>query len=114
MRLVNICAALTGALALIMLALARHAQAVTADTAVLTGGVAQLSAAAACLAVAGRESRLNLIAAALLLLGANIFAGVIYANALSPEHPFRPLAPIGGGLLILGWLTLAFTSPLRR
>jgi uncharacterized membrane protein YgdD (TMEM256/DUF423 family) len=114
MRLVNIFSALTGALALIMLAVLRHGSNVGDYSAVLTGGVTQLSAAAAGLAIAGRSGRLNLIAAAMILIGANIFAGVIYTSALNPAHPFRAFAPIGGGLQILGWLTLAFASAQRR
>jgi uncharacterized membrane protein YgdD (TMEM256/DUF423 family) len=114
MRLVNIFSALTGALAFIMLAVLRHGSNVGDYSAVLTGGLAQLSAAAAGLAIAGRTGRLNIIAAAILLIGANIFAGVIYSSALMPEHPFRAFAPIGGSLLILGWIVLAFASPARR
>lgn len=114
MRLVNIFSALTGALAFIMLAILRHGHAETDYTAILTGGVAQLSAAAVGLAVAGRAGRVNLIGAALMLIGAKIFAGVIYANALAPGHPFGALAPIGGSLLILSWIVLAFASPEKR
>lgn len=114
MRFVNIFSALTGALALIMLAVLRHGYAQADFSAVLTGGLAQLSAAGAGLAIAGRAGRLNLIAIAMILIGANIFAGVIYASAISPDHPLRALAPIGGGLQILGWIVLAFASAARR
>lgn len=114
MRFVNICSALTGAAALIMMAVLRHAYAATQDTAVLTAGIAQLSAAATGLAVAERAGRINLVAIAALLAGANVFAGVIYASAINPTHPFHALAPVGGSLQIIGWVLLAFASPARR
>ncbi|MDX2274053.1 MAG: hypothetical protein NW206_01270 [Hyphomonadaceae bacterium] len=114
MRVVNIVSALTGAFALIMLALLRHAGAGGDMSAVLIGGMLHLSAATAGLTVAGRSGKLNLIAIAMVLVGANIFAGVIYANALAPGHPFHALAPLGGGLQIIGWILLAFASPERR
>jgi len=74
----------------------------------------QLSAAAAGLAVSGREGRLNTIAASMMLIGANIFALVIYLNAVAPGHPLHALAPVGGGLSILSWILLAFASPAKR
>jgi hypothetical protein len=92
MRIINILAALTGALALIRLAVLRHRYAVTADTATLKGGLAQLSAATAGLAIAGRTGRLNIIAVAMILIGANIFAGVIYARS-SPRRARQRQSP---------------------
>lgn len=114
MRLVNMFSALTGASALIALAALRHSAPDADYSAILTAGLMQLSAAAAGLAVAGRTGRLNLIAAATLLIGANIFGAVIYLNATYPAHPFHALAPVGGGLSILSWILLAFAPPTKR
>lgn len=112
MRLVNIFSALTGAVALVMLALLHHRYGAAADfDAVLMAALAQLSTAAAGLAIAGRAGRLNLLGIAMMLAGANIFAGVIYASAIHDTHPFSAFAPIGGGLLIASWVVLAFASP---
>lgn len=110
MRLINIFAGLTGAAAFIALAYFSHSGA-NDPTPITFGALAQLSAASACLAIANRTGRLNTVAGATLLVGANIFAGVIQLNAFVGDHPFHALAPVGGSLTILGWLMLAFTKP---
>jgi len=110
MRVIHILAGLTGAEAFIALAYATHVAG--GDPGPMTmGALAQLSAACAGLALAHRSGRFTLIAAAVLLLGANIFAGVIQMSTLVGDHPFRILAPVGGSLLILGWILAAFTKP---
>lgn len=48
-----------------------------------------------------------------LLIGAIIFAGTLYAMALGVPRWFGAITPIGGTLLILGWLGLAL-SALRK
>jgi uncharacterized membrane protein YgdD (TMEM256/DUF423 family) len=112
MRLIHICAALTGAAAFTLLALAHHAHGGEPNFSfVVMAALAQISAAASGLTIAQHTSRLAAIAAAMILLGANLFAGVIYLSAFYDNHPLHALAPIGGGLLILGWLTLAFSAP---
>ena len=110
MRLLNIFAALTGACAFVALAYHAHSGAGETDP-IIFAALAQLSAAAANLAIANRVGRLNLIGGAVLLAGANIFAGVIQLTAFVGEHPFHALAPVGGSLTILGWLVLAFAKP---
>ena len=81
LRLIHICAALTGAYAFIALAGARHAPGANADfSALIMAALAQISAASAGLAIAQRSGSLNVIGAALILAGANIFASVIYSH----------------------------------
>lgn len=113
MRLLNIFAALSGAVALIMLVMVAHILALTPENAerVQLGAFMQLFAAAAGLAIANRTARLNLIAGAMILAGAAIFAGTLYALAITENRGLVMLAPVGGITLILGWITLAFAKP---
>lgn len=113
MRLLNVFAALSGALALIMLVLVAHALQLAAPDAerVQLAAFIQLTAAAAALAISNRAGRLNLIAGVMILAGAAIFAGTLYALSLTQVRSFVMLAPIGGITLILGWIVLAFTAP---
>ncbi|MFT3728757.1 MAG: DUF423 domain-containing protein [Terricaulis sp.] len=111
MRWLNILAALTGAAALMMLAAAHHLEHDSDFNNVLVAGVAQLAAAAVGVAIANRNGLLNEIAGAIILLGANIFAGEIYFSSFKGDHGFAFLAPIGGALMIGGWVLLAFARP---
>lgn len=119
MRLLNIFAALSGLLALAMLVYAAHSvRAATAEgelaiavERIKIGAFIELGAAAAGLAIANRTGRLNLIAGALILAGAALFAGTMYAIALTDGFALTMLAPIGGITLLLGWIVLAFTKP---
>ena len=43
-------------------------------------------------------------------LGAAIFAGTLYALALGAPRWFGAITPIGGALLISGWVVLAWTA----
>lgn len=116
MRLLNIAAALSGAVALIMLVLVAHALQLTDADAerMQLGAFIQLVAAAAGLAITNRDGRLNLIAGAMILAGAAIFSATLYALALTQDRSFVMFAPVGGITLILGWIALAFTNPRRR
>lgn len=113
MRLLNIFAALSGALALIMLVMVAHFLPLTPENAerIQLGAFIQLFAAAAGLAIANRAARLNVIAGAMILGGAAIFSGTLYALAITESRSFVMLAPVGGITLILGWITLAFAKP---
>lgn len=113
MRLLNICAALSGALALVMLVLAAHALQPSATDAerIHLAAFIQLAAAAAGLAVAGRQGRLNAIAGWFILIGAALFSGTLYAIAIAHTRALVMLAPVGGVALILGWVMLAFARP---
>ncbi len=111
MRVLNIASALSGALALVMLAFAHHALADDPDGGiVLVGAIAQLAAAGAGLAIANRSGRLNLIAGALIVGGAALFAQAIYLGAFH-LYTLHILAPVGGAAMIAGWIMLAFTKP---
>ena len=43
-------------------------------------------------------------------VGSVIFAGTLYAMALGASRWFGAITPIGGSLLIAGWVVLAWTS----
>lgn len=113
MRLLNIFAALSGVLALVMLVLAAHAlQPAPEDLdRIHLAAYLQLSAATAGLAIANRSGRINLTAGAMILLGAAIFSGTLYALAITHSRAFIMLAPVGGITLILGWAALVFAKP---
>jgi uncharacterized membrane protein YgdD (TMEM256/DUF423 family) len=57
-------------------------------------------------AIAGRP----LWPARLWAVGATVFAGTLYAMALGAPRWFGAITPIGGSLLIAGWVVLAWTS----
>ena len=65
-----------------------------------TGGVYQLVHAVAALAIMGFARG----PAIMLLGGAAIFAITLYAMALGAPRWLGAVTPIGGGLLIIGWL----------
>ncbi len=113
MRLLNVFAALSGVIALIMLVIAAHAlQPAPEDLErIKLAAYLQLGAAAAGLAIANRNGRLNLIAGVLILAGAAIFAGTLYTLAITHSHALVMLAPVGGITLILGWAVLIFAKP---
>lgn len=115
MRALNIFAALSGVLALGMLVAAAHPlrdalQPEDLERIKLAAFV-QLGAACAGLAISNREGRLNLAAGGLILAGAAIFAGVLYAISLTQSRAFAMFAPVGGSALIIGWIVLAFARP---
>jgi uncharacterized membrane protein YgdD (TMEM256/DUF423 family) len=112
--MMNICAALSGVLALSMLVAAAHPLRDVLEAAALDrvklGAFVQLGAACAGLAIADRAGRLNAIAGAMILGGAAVFSGALYAISLTGSQSFAMLAPVGGGTLILGWVVLAFAK----
>ncbi|HKR16388.1 DUF423 domain-containing protein [Rhizorhapis sp.] len=69
-----------------------------------TGGIYQLVHAVAALAIAGVARG----PAVLLLLGGAIFALTLYAMAVGAPRWLGAVTPIGGTLLILGWLWSAW------
>lgn len=70
-----------------------------------TGGLYQLIHAVAAIAIMGVARG----AAALLLVGAAIFALTLYAMALGAPKWLGAITPIGGTLMILGWLWAAWS-----
>lgn len=65
-----------------------------------TGGLYQLIHAVAALAIMGAARG----PAIMLLVGAAIFAFTLYAMALGAPRWLGAVTPIGGGLMIIGWL----------
>lgn len=74
-----------------------------------TGGLYQLIHAVAALAITGVTRG----AAALLLAGAAIFAISLYVIALGGPKWLGAITPIGGTLMIAGWLWAAWTFAQR-
>lgn len=70
-----------------------------------TGGFYQLVHAIAVLVVMARAR----IVAILLLAGANIFAITLYLMAIGAPRWLGAITPLGGTLLIVGWLVLAWS-----
>ena len=65
--------------------------------------------------LAGRQgvSRSLVIAAWCMLAGVAIFSGAVYAVALVPDESrrlFGMMAPVGGSLMIAGWIALALAA----
>lgn len=56
------------------------------------------------------QIRLFLIPTVLFLLGSLIFAGCLYAMVLGGPRFLGAVVPIGGALMIIAWLTLAFAG----
>lgn len=103
---------ITGVLAAISAALAVAAGAFGAHGAagpqeadwLRTGGLYQLIYAVAALAIMGTARG----PAILLLAGAAVFSGTLYAMALGAPRWLGAVTPVGGSLLIIGWLWAAW------
>jgi uncharacterized membrane protein YgdD (TMEM256/DUF423 family) len=48
------------------------------------------------------------------VFGINIFSGTLYLLALTGMRWMGAIVPIGGGLLLLGWLLLIFLRPEKK
>lgn len=70
-----------------------------------TGGLYQLVHAVAVVALLGRTT--NNAALVTLLVGSALFAATLYAMAFGAPRWFGAITPIGGVLMIAGWLWLA-------
>ncbi|PZO90482.1 MAG: DUF423 domain-containing protein [Sphingomonas sanxanigenens] len=99
-------AALSAAIAVGAGAYAAHGAAGQAADWLRTGAFYQLVHAVAVIAVAGRWRG----SAWLLLGGATIFAGTLYAMAFSAPHWLGAITPIGGAGMILGWILVALSG----
>lgn len=103
--MIGIWAALSAAVAIAAGAFGAHG-ASTAQAAewLRTGGMYQLVHAVAALAV----MHIALRPAWLMLVGAAIFAGTLYAMALGAPHWLGAVTPVGGTMLIVSWLWVAW------
>ena len=106
-RRIVIAAALSAALAIAAGAFGAHSapSPIAADW-LRTGGFYQLIHGVAGLWLAARHPRI----AATLLFGAAWFALTLYAMALGAPRWFGALTPIGGMVMIGGWLALAWIN----
>lgn len=101
-------AALSGALAVAAGAFAAHGASGKAAEWLRTGAHYQLAHAVAVLVAIGRPGGLK--AGWAFVAGGAIFAGTLYAMAFGAPTWLGALTPIGGVLLILGWLALALAA----
>lgn len=100
-------AALSGAIAVGAGAFGAHGASGSAAEWLRTGAHYQLVHAVAALVALGLEARGP---AWLFVGGAAIFAGTLYLMALGAPRWFGAITPIGGTLLIAGWLWLAWRA----
>jgi uncharacterized membrane protein YgdD (TMEM256/DUF423 family) len=104
--MIPVLAALSAALAIAAGAFGAHgASSPQAAEWLRTGGMYQLVHAVAALVIMGSARA----PAALLLIGAAIFAGTLYLMALGAPRWLGAVTPIGGSLLIIGWLWAAWS-----
>ena len=104
-------ASLTAAVAIMAGAFGAHGVSGEPKRWLMTGGHYQLMHAIAALVALRWSERLT--SSALLLTGAWIFAGSLYAMALGAPRALGAITPIGGLIMIIAWVTLAFTLRLR-
>lgn len=95
--------ALSGAIAVIAGAYGAHGATGKAAIWLTTGAHYQLVHAAAGLVILGKGRG----PAAMLLLGAALFSGTLYAMALGGPKWLGAVTPLGGLGMILGWMWLA-------
>ena len=109
-RRLLIAAALSAALAIAAGAFGAHGAASEQAAGWLrTGGTYQLIHAVAALAL----MRLAPRAAWVLLAGAGLFAATLYAMALGAPHWLGAITPLGGLLMIGGWICVAVSAARR-
>lgn len=97
-------AALSGAVAVAAGAFGAHAASGQAAEWLKTGGSYQLIHAVAALVALRMDAR---VPAWLFIAGGAIFAGTLYLMALGLPRWLGAVTPVGGVLLIVGWLLLA-------
>jgi uncharacterized membrane protein YgdD (TMEM256/DUF423 family) len=103
-------AALSGALAVAAGAFGAHGASGPAVDWLKTGAQYQLLHAIAALAILRLDAKGPAI---LFLAGGAIFAGTLYLMALGLPRWLGAITPIGGALLIAGWLWLAWLGASR-
>jgi uncharacterized membrane protein YgdD (TMEM256/DUF423 family) len=106
MKSLRTLAALSAALAIAAGAFGAHAARPPAVEWLRTGAMYQLIHAVAAVAMPDRFR----VQSWLLLVGAAIFAGSLYAMALGAPRMLGAVTPIGGMAMIAGWLWVAFRT----
>ncbi len=112
-RLPLLLAALSGALAVAAGAFGAHGATGEAKAWLQTGGMYQLVHATAAVGAVllARESAPPAVWAAwLFVAGAALFSGALYGLALGGPRVLGAVAPLGGLMLVAGWLVLAWTA----
>ncbi len=104
--MLGILAALSGAIAVAAGAFGAHAASGQAQEWLRTGGQYQLIHSVAALVALRFEARGP---AWLFVAGGALFAGTLYLMALGAPRWFGAITPVGGALLIAGWLWLAWS-----
>ena len=104
--ILGILAALSGALAVAAGAFGAHGASGEAREWLKTGGHYQLIHAVAALVAMRVEARGP---AWLFVVGGAIFAGTLYLMAIGAPRWFGAITPVGGALLIGGWLWLGWS-----
>ena len=107
MNWIAILAALSGAVAVGAGAFGAHGASGQAQEWLKTGAHYQLIHAVAALVALRMEARGS---AWLFIGGGAIFAGTLYLMALGAPRWFGAITPIGGAMLIAGWLWLAWVA----
>ena len=105
-RHIIVAAALSAALAIAAGAFGAHGASDQAAEWLRTGGMYQLIHAIAALGLAARHPRIAIT----LLIGAGWFAATLYGLALGGPRWLGALAPVGGAVMIGGWLALAWAE----
>jgi uncharacterized membrane protein YgdD (TMEM256/DUF423 family) len=106
MMILTLSAALSAAMAIAAGAFGAHAAQGPAIEWLKTGGFYQLVHAVAVLVIVQRFPG----AAWMLLIGSLIFSFSLYAMALGAPRWFGAITPIGGTVMIIGWLTCAWNA----
>ena len=107
MNLLMVLAALSGAIAVGAGAFGAHGASGAAQEWLRTGGQYQLVHAVAALVALRLEARGP---AWLFVIGGAVFAGTLYLIAMGLPRWLGAITPIGGTLLIVGWLWLAWAG----
>ena len=107
MNWIAVLAALSGAIAVGAGAFGAHGASGQAQEWLKTGAHYQLIHAVAALVALRMEARGS---AWLFIGGGAIFAGTLYLMALGAPRWFGAITPIGGAMLIAGWLWLAWVA----
>ncbi len=102
-----LCAALSGALAVAAGAFGAHGAQGQAAEWLRTGAQYQMVHAVAALVAIRLEARSS---AWLFVAGGLVFAGTLYLMALGAPRWLGAVTPLGGALLIAGWLCLAIKA----
>ena len=107
MNWIAVLAALSGAIAVGAGAFGAHGASGQAQEWLKTGAHYQLIHAVAALVALRMEARGS---AWLFIGGGAVFAGTLYLMALGAPRWFGAITPIGGAMLIAGWLWLAWAA----